>query len=95
LALRSWSRASSTHRSLHLPSPLPSFLVVALVALSSSWFHVHHRRGNPHVSLAVLGYLIALAASAVAGGLCLALLFLSVLRRSNISSKRTRVPRAA
>jgi hypothetical protein len=58
-----------------------SWLVIGAATLTSHW--------------QVLGYLTALAASAVAGGLCLALLCSSVLRRSNISSKRTRVPRAA
>jgi hypothetical protein len=63
------------------------------VFLVLSWFIIGAATLTSHWQ--VLGYLIALAASAVAGGLCLALLFLSVLRRSNISSKRTRVPRAA
>ena len=59
-----------------------SWLIIGTATLTSHW--------------QVLGYLAALATSAVAGGLCLALLLVSVRRRSNISSKRTREnPRAA
>jgi hypothetical protein len=58
---------------------LVSWLVIGTTTLTSTWH--------------VVSYLAMLVASVISGGLCQVLLVLRVLRRSDISSTRTRVSR--